>query len=155
MNRRSWSVVNRLIRWILAGVFLYAGIAKFVQSPAGFADSIASFRLLPTVGVVPMALALPPFELLAGAALLIEYPRRLGACAASLLGAVFLVALALAMARGITVDCGCFGAGAGWLPLSSSQRMWFDLVRDGLIVATALFLYRQEMAVTYPRERNQ
>ncbi len=149
--RRAPSFAGQLIRWTLAGVFLYAGAAKLVQPPTGFADSIASFRLLPTAWIVPAALALPPFELLAGGALLVGRPRRLGACSTLLLGTVFLAALAQAIARGLTVDCGCFGAGANWPPLASGQRMWFDLARDILIVAASLFVYRHEMPASAPR----
>ncbi len=145
---RSGLLRWKVLRWLLAAVFLYAGAAKLLPEPTSFADSIASFHVLPDALVSPLALALPPFELLLGGALVLGHPRRLGAFGALTLGSVFLVALVSALVRGIPVECGCFGTGAGLLPLATTQRLWLDLARDGLIVAGALILYRHEAAVS-------
>ena len=133
-----------LCRMFLGAVFVGAGTAKFLEPPQGFADSVASFRLVPVWLVSPLTLALPPCELLVGIALLVDRPRRLGAYGALMLAGVFLAALLAALVRGIPVDCGCFGAGASWLPLSGTQRVWFDLGRDLVLAVLALGLYRHQ-----------
>ena len=139
-----------LCRLLLAVVFVSAGVAKLLASPQAFADSVASFRLVPSWLVSPLTLALPPFEILVGAALLADRPSRLGAGGALVLAGVFLVAMITALVRGIPVDCGCFGPGAAWLPLTAARRMWFDLGRDLLLLVAALGLYRHQLAASSP-----
>ena len=52
-----------ILRWIIAGVFIYAGVQKII-APLNFADSIASFLILPNGLINLVALSLPPFEIL-------------------------------------------------------------------------------------------
>ena len=146
-GRSRW-VALFLCRVVLGAVFVWSGAAKLLAPPQAFADSVASFRLVPAGFISPLALALPLFEILVGTALFAGRPRRLGAFGAFLLSGVFLAALTAALARGLPVDCGCFGSGAAWLPLSATQRLWFDLGRDLLLVAASLALYRQQLAAS-------
>lgn len=127
------------LRWALAAVFIYAGGKKMV-SPVDFSDSIASFALLPH-GLIPwVALGLPPFEILAGLCVGCGFQRRAALLALTGLTAVFLIALGLAVIRGIPVDCGCFGSGA-----PSVFDAPIALGRDLLIFAVAATLYRHEV----------
>ncbi len=96
---------------ILAAVFSYAARDKF-HDPLQFADSVAAFAILPTVVITPFALSLPPFEILCGLLMLTPFTRRVAALALILATAMFFTALASALLRGLTLDCGCFGAGA-------------------------------------------
>jgi putative oxidoreductase len=150
MNSRSTTVARWLeivVRVVLGAVFIYAGSVK-IMAPEPLADSIASFAILPGALVVPLALGLPPFEIASGALLIIGWPRGIGAMAVLVVCAVFCIALGSALARGITVDCGCFGAG---IPLRT--KMWWDLGRDVLLLAGALFVYgysRRELEPAAP-----
>ena len=56
---------ERLGALILGGVFLYAGAVK-MRDPLAFADSIASFKILSMILINPLALSLPPLEILTG-----------------------------------------------------------------------------------------
>ena len=58
------------------------------------------------------------------------------ALAVVVISAVFLGAIASALARGLTIDCGCFGGG-----VPSRVRMWLDLGRDLVLLAAALLTY--------------
>jgi len=128
-----------VLRWALAGVFLYAGIIKLL-SPGNFSDSIASFALLPNGWISWVALGLPPFEILAGIAIVSGVQRRAALLGLTGLTAVFLLALGSAVARGIPVDCGCFGSGA-----PSVFDAWIAFGRDILIFALAGGLYWHEV----------
>ena len=139
---RSWTCTGLfLARLVLAAVFLSAGVIKLWQPPEAFADSIASFRLLPAALVHLLAMLLPPLEILVGGALLLGKPGSTGALGAAVLSTGFLVALSVALMQGITVECGCFGAGQAWFGLNPRQQMWFDLGRDVLLVAMSALLY--------------
>ena len=132
-SRRQYSIVA--VSLVLAAVFIYAGIDK-IRDPLQFADSIAAFSILPAVFINLLAIGLPPFEILCGLVILAPVSRRIGALAMVLCSMLFFTALLSALARGLTLDCGCFGAGA-----PSRSRMWLELVLDAALFCGALFVY--------------
>jgi putative oxidoreductase len=123
--------MRRWLSWTcllaLSGAFLYAGALKIVY-PRAFQESILDYQL---VGLVPAALLawwLPWFEVMCAIAL--WWPRmRLAAAmgvGAMLLG--FLGAISAGLARGLSISCGCFGAGG--------HDLWIALAIDaGLLLA--------------------
>jgi putative oxidoreductase len=134
LANRWWVVALRLG---LGAVFLYAGAIK-VRAPQPFADSIASFELLPAALIDPLALGLPIFELAVGGLLVLGWLARPAALSALGLTGMFVLALSLALARGLKVDCGCFGSGGA----ESPGWEWLSLGRDLLLFAGASALYR-------------
>lgn len=120
---------------LLAAVFIYAALDKF-RDPLQFADSVAAFGILPTGMVAVFALSLPPFEVLCGLLMLTPLTRRVAALALALVTAMFFAALGSALLRGLTLDCGCFGAGA-----PSRPRMWLEAGLDVVLFSGALFVY--------------
>lgn len=111
-------------RWVLAAVFLFAGIIK-VQEPQAFADSIAAYQILPLSLINIAALSLPVLEILVGVMLLSGYEAGLAALMGLLLMGAFAVAMGLALARGLVIECGCFGSGE-----ASTVKMWLEVGRD-------------------------
>ncbi len=122
-----------LLRVALAAVFLYAGVAK-LRDAGSFASSIARFRIVPLVLVHPLALGLPPLEVVCALALLWGPWKRQAAFGLFLLTTIFLAALLSAAARGIHVECSCFGAAAG-------EPLWSAIARDVVLCAAAVALY--------------
>jgi len=131
LSSLGWAAV----RCLVAAVFLYSGIAKLPASLA-FAGSIARFQVLPDWLINPVALALPPLEVILATALLVGRWRRQAAFGLAVLGTVFLVALISAAARGLPVECACFGHAA-------AEPLWILIVRDLLIAAGAIATYRR------------
>jgi uncharacterized membrane protein YphA (DoxX/SURF4 family) len=119
----------------LAAVFIYAGLDK-MGDPLQFADSIAAFGILPAAAINLVALGLPPFEIACGLLLIAPQTRRIGTLAVALAAVVFFSALLSALARGLTLDCGCFGSGT-----PSRPRMWLELGLDVLLFGGSLFAY--------------
>jgi putative oxidoreductase len=132
-SRRDYVVLA--VSLAVAAVFVYAGVDK-LRDPLQFADSIAAFAILPAVLINLLAFGLPPFEIACGLLLLGPRARRIGALAVVAVSILFFTALASALLRGLTLDCGCFGAGA-----PSRPRMWLELVVDAVLFAGALFVY--------------
>lgn len=128
----------------LGAVFIAAALPKLADPPA-FAKAIWAYRLFPAWGVHPAALVLPWLELLCGLALVLGVKVREAAAWLLVLLAAFLLALSVDLARGVPVDCGCFGAGER--PRTEAQRledMRWDLLRDaGLILLAVLVLAAQ------------
>lgn len=121
---------------VLGVVFIYAGALK-LHDPWRFADAIYAFRLLPRELIIPLALTLPPVEIFAGLLLIIGRPRRLGAFAVLLMTLVFAAAIASALARGLIINCNCFGE----VGVPTRLKLWAALGRDAVLFATALILY--------------
>ncbi len=132
-SRREYAVFAASLA--VAAVFIYAGIDK-IRDPLQFADSIAAFAILPAVLVNLLAFGLPPFEIACGLLLLGPRTRRVGSLAVAVLSVIFFTALASALLRGLTLDCGCFGVGA-----PSRPRMWLELAVDVVLFSGALFVY--------------
>ncbi len=130
-----WRGVIVVTRLVLGAAFVYAGWIKALD-PVGFADSVNSFAILPSMVISPFALAMPMFEIASGILILVGIPARLGAFALLSLTGVFSIALVSAIVRGLSVNCGCFG------PSASTVNPWVDLGRDILIIAGCAAVYR-------------
>ena len=136
-----WSLV--LLRIVLGWIFLYAGGAKMFH-PLDFADSIAAYRMLPVQVINLAALGLPPLEILLGLLLMSGVLTRVAALGITILLGIFTLALAQALLRGLTIDCGCFGSGelAPW-------KLWLALGRDLVLLGAGLWLYSQSSQMSY------
>jgi uncharacterized membrane protein YphA (DoxX/SURF4 family) len=139
-------------RWFLAAVFIIAGASK-VAHPWVFVHTVEGYNMLPSAISQPFGLALPWLEILLGVYLLIGLFTRVAAAVTIALLGVFVVSLAVQLARGHTGNCGCvvgidnpiITAFVG----GNNIGPW-DLVRDVLLAALALLVYitpRQLLAV--------
>lgn len=132
------SIIAWLLRLGLAVVFVYAGAMKLAD-PAGFAEEIKDYRLVPAVVAPWGALYLPWLEIVVGLAVLIPRTARAAALIQAGLMAVFTVALMSAWYRGLDITCGCFGGGAGGgKPTNYLWLIGRDLV---LLLAAAWIAY--------------
>jgi len=117
----------------LSGSFLLAGVLK-VRAPDRFLLDVESFALLPAWLAYATALVLPWLEIFAALAL---WSGRLARGALLILGslaAAFMIGLILAEARGLELDCGCFG---DWLQFPNLAT---HLVYNGLLLAASVGL---------------
>ena len=121
-----------VLRLAMGVVFLYAAWTKLTQPWTLFAMAIDAYQLLPQWAVLVAARTLPWAELLLGLWLISGKWLRISAPAASLLLLSFFVVLIRSYARGMRIDCGCFGSGDPLSPLT--------LARDGGLLAASLSL---------------
>jgi len=130
----------RISRWLLAAVFLYAGIIK-VGSGERFAVTVARFELLPDYWSHLFRNALPWTEMLVGVLLLIPRTARIGAFAAAALLLMFIAALSWAWSQNFTIDCGCFNSPDD---PPSPTNLPLAIARDAALLAiTLLFAARR------------
>ncbi len=135
---RRWPPMSLLAlpaRVYLAVVFLLACWHKLLD-PASFALDIATYQILPTVLVNPMALLLPWVELLAGLMLLLAFRTRAAALLIAGMMFMFTVAITIAVIRGLEMSCGCFASQG----LVEDPISWFTVLRDLSWLALALFV---------------
>jgi uncharacterized membrane protein YphA (DoxX/SURF4 family) len=108
MAERAVPVLGLAIRLGAAGIWLAAGGAK-IADLTHFHAQVDQYRLLPGVLEAPFAYTLPFVEVLIGLYLLAGLLTRLAAVLACVLMVLFLIAQGQAWARGLSLDCGCFG----------------------------------------------
>ncbi len=121
--------VRVALRLGLAAVFLYAAYAKLKAPWYMFAASIDSYEMVPSWASQFIARTLPAFELLLGVWLLIGWKVRWASLSGGILLMAFWLSMATAFAKGLAIDCGCFGSGEAVSKLT--------LLRDGVMVAMA------------------
>lgn len=94
-------------RLIISAAFLYAGITKLAD-PKSLAVVIDGYGLLPDPLVIPVAVALPPLEIIAALGLLLN----IRICLYVVFGmmVLFIGVLGYGIWLGLDVDCGCFGS---------------------------------------------
>ncbi len=93
----------------LAAVFAFAAVPKIID-PGGFAADIATYHFVPDSLIGLMAVALPLLEITVAAALLLGIEARGASVVAAGMLVAFTTGMAQAMARGIDLECGCFGS---------------------------------------------
>jgi putative oxidoreductase len=99
-------------RIVLAFVFIYAAAFK-ISDPESFAKSIANYRLLPLFIINIFAILLPWIEIVAAIFLLFGISVRENSLIITSLLFVFTVAVGISVARGLNIECGCFGTASG------------------------------------------
>lgn len=126
--------IYRIIRWTLAGVFIWAGAVK-LMAPKDFAKVIASYNLAPDYMLAPLAIGLPMLEIIAGIGLIFDIAFTLETVT-GLLG-LFIVVLWFGILKGLDIDCGCFSPNE----LKHHDELRRALYRDIVFMAMAVYLF--------------
>ena len=104
--------LNVLLRLLVGGAFVVAGALK-VADPAKFALDVSHYRLVPYELINLVAILLPWIEITSGLFVLAGIWLRAAALVITSLTVVFLVLIVSALARGLNIECGCFGTVGG------------------------------------------
>lgn len=99
----------------LASVWLISGVVKLFD-PGETYLAVQAYQVLPAGTVGAVATALPLVELVLGLLLVAGLGTRAAAVASAVLLLVFIAGVTQAWARGLSIDCGCFGGGGEVAP---------------------------------------
>ena len=135
-TRLNW--FGLFARLTLGGVIFVAGALK-VTTPYKSAAAMRAYELLPISIANFFGYALPWFEVGLGALLILGVATRLSAFFAGFLMIVFIFAIASAWARGLSIDCGCFGGGGQVAP--GETKYLQEILRDVGLTLLAVYLY--------------
>lgn len=125
----------RIVDLIVGGVFVYAGVIKALE-PAGFANDIDNYKILPWFISVGLAFYLPWLEIFCGLAVILHRMYVGGLSILAALVSTFILATITAKARGLDITCGCFGhASKNW---SFSTHLALDLLLLALLTFRVL-----------------
>jgi uncharacterized membrane protein YphA (DoxX/SURF4 family) len=130
-------VVGTLARLGLAAVWLVSGTLKAVDPDQTYV-AVRAYDVLPTGGVEVVAAVLPFLEIALGLLLLAGVGTRAVTVLSAALLLVFVVGVAQAWARGLSIDCGCFGGGGAVAPGDTAYLQ--ELMRDTSFLVLAAWL---------------
>jgi uncharacterized membrane protein YphA (DoxX/SURF4 family) len=135
MGSRALVVAGRLaVRLVPAAFFLWAGLAKALSSQESIL-AVNAYDVLPEALVRPVAAVLPWIEIGVAVLLVLGLFVRFAGIVTAVLAGVFILGMAQAKARGLAIDCGCFGGGGAGDGVS-----WWDIVRDVPILLAGIYL---------------
>jgi uncharacterized membrane protein YphA (DoxX/SURF4 family) len=138
-------------RVLLGGVLLIAGVLKAVD-PQASAAAVRAYELLPAGPATVVGWGLPFAEIALGLLLLIGLGTRAVAATAALLLLVLMAAVASAALRGLSIDCGCFGAGGPVAPGDTAYGA--EIARDvGLLLLAGWLVARPGSPLGLERHR--
>lgn len=132
-------IVSTVARVVLGGVLLVAGAIK-VADPVTSEQAVRAYELLPHSLETPVGWGLPFLEVALGLLLLVGYGTRIAAAIGGVLMIVFIAAVSSAWARGLSIDCGCFGGGGEVAPGQTQYVQ--EILRDTGLLLLAGWLVR-------------
>jgi uncharacterized membrane protein YphA (DoxX/SURF4 family) len=129
-----------LARLVTGGVWIVAGALK-LPHPADSVRAVRAYDLLPEAVVPAVGHLLPVLEVVIGLCLVVGVLVRGTSVVSALLFVAFIIGIASAWARGLSIDCGCFGGG-GYIP-DASAKYPGEIARDvGLLALSAWLVVR-------------
>jgi uncharacterized membrane protein YphA (DoxX/SURF4 family) len=132
---KDW--IGLVARLVTGGVWIVAGVLK-LPDPAGSVRAVRAYELLPEAVVPTVGYLLPALEVVVGLLLVLGLLTRTAAVVSSVLFVAFVVGIASAWARGLQIDCGCFGGG-GFEAGADEDYPW-EIARDAGLLVLSLWL---------------
>jgi uncharacterized membrane protein YphA (DoxX/SURF4 family) len=130
-----------LARLVVGGVWIAAGLLK-IPDPTENVRAVRAYQLLPESVVPVLGHLLPVLEILVGVCLVLGLLTRLSGVVSAILLVAFIVGISSAWARGLEIECGCFGGGGGPAEGASAKYPW-EIARDlGLLLLSAWLIWR-------------
>jgi uncharacterized membrane protein YphA (DoxX/SURF4 family) len=138
LRRARWlDAIGLLLRLGLAAVWLVSGAIK-VSDPGQFYAAVQAYQLFGASTASLISSAVPFLELGLGLLVLVGLGTRVIAVLSGLLLLAYIAGVAQSWARGLTIDCGCFGGGG---QVAAGQTHYGqEILRDAGFVLMATWL---------------
>ena len=127
-----------IARLILGGVLLVAGALK-IGSLQKSAMAVRSYELLPVPLANFLGYTLPWIEIGVGLLLITGALVRISGLIGAVTMLAFIIAIGQAWARGLSIDCGCFGGGGAIDP--EDTKYLSEIIRDIGLLILGIYLY--------------
>ncbi len=131
--------IGLFARLILGGVLFVAGYLK-VSAPDKSQMAVRAYEMLPISVANALGLVLPFAEVAIGALLILGSLTRAMAALGGFTMVIFIIAISQAWARGLNIDCGCFGGGGAVEP--GQTKYLQEILRDAGLAFLAAYLIR-------------
>lgn len=127
-----------ICRLVLGGVLIAAGVLK-IGNLQKSAMAVRAYELLPIPLANFLGYSLPWIELGIGLLLVTGALVRFAGLVGAVTMLAFIIAISQAWARGLSIDCGCFGGGGTIDP--SQTKYLSEIIRDTGLLALGIYLY--------------
>lgn len=131
--------VSLAARLIVGAVLIWAGSTK-VGNLDGSVQATAAYQILPYSAAQVVGYGLPFAEIGLGLVLILGLFTRVMGVFAALLMLGFIIAISSVWARGISIDCGCFGQGGPISPAEAAKQYPWEILRDIGLMLCSLWL---------------
>jgi uncharacterized membrane protein YphA (DoxX/SURF4 family) len=130
-------------------VWLISGFLKAVD-PRETIVAVRAYQVLPESLVGTVAAVLPYLEIALGVLLLFGLATRLAAVLAAVVLVIFIAGVISVAARGLSIDCGCFGGGGD---VQAGQTAYTEeILRDlGFLLLAGYLIYRPDTPASIDR----
>jgi len=127
-----------ICRLVLGGVLIAAGVLK-IGNLQKSAMAVRAYELLPISLANFLGYSLPWVEIGIGLLLVTGALVRFAGFVGAITMLAFIIAISQAWARGLSIDCGCFGGGGTIDP--SQTKYLSEIIRDIGLMALGIYLY--------------
>ena len=127
-----------IARLVLGGVLLLAGVLK-IGNLQKSAMAVRAYELLPVSLANFLGYALPWVEIGVGLLLITGAAVRISGLIGAITMLAFIIAISQAWARGLSIDCGCFGGGGAIDP--EDTKYLSEIIRDIGLLILGIYLY--------------
>ncbi len=138
----SWNSAKKILghkylalafRLLLGATFIYAGVYK-IGYAGEFAESIASYQIVPYWAVNILAIIFAWTELICGMLLVAGIRSKSAVTMIGVMLALFTAAMSITLIRGISTGCGCFSG-------VDAPMTWKAPARNIIWIAMAVHVY--------------
>lgn len=136
---RPWQQWVTLVARLVLGVVLVVAGALKVGNLGESVNAVRAYRLLPYDLTTLVGYALPIGEIVLGLAIAVGLFTRWTSLLGALLMLAFIAAIGSAWARGLSLDCGCFGGGGETDPARAFALYPWEILRDVAFMACGVW----------------
>ena len=131
--------LTTVARVALGAVMVTAGALK-ISDPGQAVRAVQAYQILPQGMTHVVGYGLPLIEIVLGLLLILGLGTRGVGVLAGLFMIVFIAAVSSAWARGLSIDCGCFGGGGAAGSAGKAWRYLSEILRDLLFLGFASWI---------------
>jgi uncharacterized membrane protein YphA (DoxX/SURF4 family) len=148
-GERVKDVLGLLARLGLAAVWLTSGLIK-AADPRETLVAVRAYQIFSDEMSSAVAAVLPYLEIALGVLLLVGLATRLAAVLSALVLVAFIAGVISAAARGLSIDCGCFGGGGS---IAAGETAYTEeILRDlGFLVLAGWLTIRPDTPLSIDR----
>lgn len=148
-GERIKDVLGLLARLGLAAVWLTSGLIK-AADPRETLVAVRAYQIFSDAMASAVAAVLPYLEIALGVLLLVGLATRLAAVLSAIVLVAFIAGVISAAARGLSIDCGCFGGGGS---IAAGETAYTEeILRDlGFLVLAGWLTIRPDTPLSIDR----
>ncbi len=139
-DARDWKNWVSVVARLTLGIVLIVAAAGKVGNLPGSVHATAAYQILPYDVAKVVGYLLPFAEIGLGIVLIAGLFTRIAGALGALMMLGFIIAIVSVWARGISIDCGCFGGGGPIDPAEAAQKYPWEILRDIGLMACGVWL---------------